>query len=840
MSNGLLPICLALLLWNVCAGADETTKQPPPKDLYGDPLPLGAIARLGTVQLRHAGVSPGRIPLAFSRDSKTLISASDGDRKIRVFDAATGKLTAVRSLEPVAERYWPHLVLSSDGSTLAAQVAAQGIYVWKTGSTDAPQRIEAEPLGNFAIALSANGRLLAIANHKFVGKPNIQIWDLTTGRTLWPAIPEKASQLVFSGDAKRLAAIEREAVKIYDVETGKELRRFAAVTRGWSDRHVAFSPDGKLLAIRLDAIRLDDEQSRVELWELETGKTRAVLSDQRAPVVFSPDGKLLATLGPERIQLWDPAAGSEVRKKNAPRGYAFVFAPDGKSLAFRWHAALGIWNLETDRVLTSQNGHTSDVARVVFSPDGKWLASEADSIRLWEVTAGKTVAQFPGIEYTDAILTFSPDSKTLLADPVPGTLRRWEVPAGRERTAFDASELGSPFRLRASTDSTMLLTLEHRPGARPRLIRRWDLATGKELWRGDEEALFPEAVSHDGKIRPAAALAALNAPAPTKFGFGQERPVVNFSADGRVLAVMLDTAHPGTVPDIVRFAPPGLDVWDTVSGGSIRRLPVSPSCRLALSHSGRYLATAGLDTLSVFDLADGKEILRRPASEHYRSQYYGDPFATSLAFAPDGKTLATGLSDGAILIWGVFPDASRMPPDKMTTAELDRLWSDLAEHASKGCIAQWKLAEASDAALPHLKSRLQPAAALDAKLVAQLIADLGSDRFAVRDKAFQELRRVGERLEPFLQKSLEQNPSLELRRRAEALLAANPNPEVLRRIRAIAVLEDIGTGGALDILEPLARGDASARETWEAQRAVARVRQRLALHTNHDDRSKIP
>src|SRR4030095_4341134 len=109
----------------------------------------------------HAGVSPGRIPLAFSRDSKTLISASDGDRKIRVFDAATGKLTAGRSLEPVAERYWPHLVLSSDGSTLAAQVAAQGIYVWKTGSTDAPQRIEAEPVGNFAIALSANGRPLA-------------------------------------------------------------------------------------------------------------------------------------------------------------------------------------------------------------------------------------------------------------------------------------------------------------------------------------------------------------------------------------------------------------------------------------------------------------------------------------------------------------------------------------------------------------------------------------------------------------------------------------------------------------------------------------------------------
>jgi RNA polymerase sigma factor (sigma-70 family) len=160
-------------------------------------------------------------------------------------------------------------------------------------------------------------------------------------------------------------------------------------------------------------------------------------------------------------------------------------------------------------------------------------------------------------------------------------------------------------------------------------------------------------------------------------------------------------------------------------------------------------------------------------------------------------------------------------------ADLDRLWSRLGADASEGCPALWDLAAAPETALPYLQDRLRPATPLDAARVQRLIGQLSSDVFAQRDQAFRELQPLGKRLAPFLHKVIANGPSLELKRRAEALLAANPTPEVIRGIRGIAVLEHIGSRAALDLLKTLARGDSSARETWEAERAVERVSRTL-------------
>jgi RNA polymerase sigma factor (sigma-70 family) len=724
------------------AATDARTNKSATTDLHGDPLPTGASARLGTVQLRHAGRYP--MPLAFSADGKTLLSASNSDRKLRLFDAASGKLTAVRSLEPVAERWWPEMALSGDGSTLVAQVANQGIFVWKTDSKDPPRRLDAEPQGSRALALSADGRLLAVAHHRFVAQPELHVWDLKTNRKRDFVIPDSASQVAFSPDAKRLASVAREAITVYDVGTGNELRRWPAETRGWSHQHVAFSPDNKQLAAYLAD---DKDNPRIELWDIETGKVRHTFPGQHMPVLFSPNGKLLATRGSDAIHIWDPANGKELRK--GPRGYSFAFAPNSKSLAFRWGASLSVWNLQTDRVLTNQNGHASEVMALAFSRNGKWLASLADSVRLWEVATSKPVVELSPADGLSGSLGFSYDSKTLLCLPFRGPACRWELPSGRELPAYAAPELNAAKGwLRFSTDNSMILALDYKlgtahykRGAFPWLVKRWD-TSGKELWRGDELVLFPEVASRDGKIRAAAALASLD-PRGTAEERTRREPLIrefNFSADGRVLAVMLDRSEPGRVPDLVRFDPPGLDVWDVVSGTRVRRLPVSPSCRLALSPTGRYLAAAGLDALHVFDLATGEEILRRPAPEHFRS-FGGDPFASSIAFSADGKTLATGLADGSILLWPVFSQSSPAP-SKLTAADLDRLWSQLAEDASKGCVALWKLADAPESALPYLQHRLRPAAPLDAPRVQRLIAELGSDVFAERDQAFRELGRA--------------------------------------------------------------------------------------------------
>src|SRR5437016_13065098 len=108
-------------------------------------------------------------------------------------------------------------------------------------------------------------------------------------------------------------------------------------------------------------------------------------------------------------------------------------------------------------------------------------------------------------------------------------------------------------------------------------------------------------------------------------------------------------SDPSRVPDLARIAPAGLEVLETASGNSIRRIGASPSFRFAFSGSGRYVAAAGVSAIQIFDLATGKEAVRFAAPEEFRSFTGDDCCACCLAFSPDAKALATGLPDGTTL-----------------------------------------------------------------------------------------------------------------------------------------------------------------------------------------------
>lgn len=132
-------------------------------------------------------------------------------------------------------------------------------------------------------------------------------------------------------------------------------------------------------------------------------------------------------------------------------------------------------------------------------------------------------------------------------------------------------------------------------------------------------------------------------------------------------------------------------------------------------------------------------------------------------------------------------------------------------------------------ALALLRSHLKPVEGVDEKRIDRLIADLGSDAFAVREKATEGLRRLGELAEPALRKAMASRPTLEIRRRVQELLDEivqhhwRPTPEILRQLRAIEVLERIGTAEARKLLEALAGGAAGARQTREAKAALQRL-----------------
>jgi hypothetical protein len=164
--------------------------------------------------------------------------------------------------------------------------------------------------------------------------------------------------------------------------------------------------------------------------------------------------------------------------------------------------------------------------------------------------------------------------------------------------------------------------------------------------------------------------------------------------------------------------------------------------------------------------------------------------------------------------------------------ELPRLWADLgSEEATKADGALWTLVTGRQQSVPFLKVQLPPAkrdANLTAKLE-KLIADLDSDEFAVREKARAELAKLGLSAEPALKKALAAKPSLEVRRRIEALLEAMSDrcwPDLsLQSWRALAVLERIGDD-ARQVLNGLAKGDPDASLTQKAKASLERLQRR--------------
>jgi hypothetical protein len=122
---------------------------------------------------------------------------------------------------------------------------------------------------------------------------------------------------------------------------------------------------------------------------------------------------------------------------------------------------------------------------------------------------------------------------------------------------------------------------------------------------------------------------------------------------------------------------------------------------------------------------------------------------------------------------------------------------------------------------------MRPVAASDDKRLTRLIADLDADAFELRQAASSELIRLGERAESAFRHALKNHPSLEARRRIEDVLSklqpGPPPPEMLRALRAIEVLEHIGTPAASRCLEALAAGATDARSTRDAKAALRRL-----------------
>jgi hypothetical protein len=249
----------------------------------------------------------------------------------------------------------------------------------------------------------------------------------------------------------------------------------------------------------------------------------------------------------------------------------------------------------------------------------------------------------------------------------------------------------------------------------------------------------------------------------------------------------------------------------------------------ALCPDGRTIATAHDDqAIQLWNLVTGKELLRR---DGFSSR------VVCLTFSPDGRLLASGHMDGTILVWDVkvvsgHPEHSPTRPDQR---RINEWWSDLAgEDAVRAYLAVWRLAAVPEQTMNWLRDHVEPAQEVPADQLLAAIVDLDSTDFSQREAASKRLTSLADRTGPALRAALKGSLSPEQRRRIEEALASLtvvPPAKTLRDLRAVEILERIGTHEARDLLEKLAQGAAEARLTREAKAALDRLSRQQPVRT---------
>ena len=223
-----------------------------------------------------------------------------------------------------------------------------------------------------------------------------------------------------------------------------------------NDRSLAFSPDGRTLAVA----------SGIGVWLYEAASARALAllpSEQVLSVAFSPDGATLASTESKSIRLWDVESREEIATLRRRFGYGLfqlaAFSPDGATLASgSSNGTIRLWDVESREEISTLEGHTDNIESLAFSPDGATLASGADwedpTIRLWDLESREEIATLEG--HTDNIesLAFSPDGATLASaggfgDP---TLRLWDVAARVHVVTLVEGHVHGPYSLSFSPD----------------------------------------------------------------------------------------------------------------------------------------------------------------------------------------------------------------------------------------------------------------------------------------------------------------------------------------------------------------------------------------------------
>lgn len=846
--------CLALLIGSFAWSAPPEASDNQRTDRYGDPLPPGAIARMGSVLFYH-DQAPSL--LAFSPDGKILAVAGCADNSfralhasIRLLDAATGR--QLRRL--LGHRQTHSLRFSEDGKLLISSgrdsdgKAAENLKIWDVATgiilhclngdaltRDGKTLIVIDPQrDNTIVRFSevATGKLLreiavpqrlvwkpivfAPDGNTFAGiiKDDVYIWDVATGKVLHhlPVGVVGQNWLYFSPDGKTLAACLIDKILLWDVASGKELNRWEGFS-GISADTPAFSADSKTLAFlwKHEAIHLWNIALRKEMSRIPLRDASGFMS-----LAFAPDGKTLAW-GDQKghaddglVHLWDLAAGKErLPAGRLPESITLVaFSPNGKKLLTMGHRdePLRYWDTDTGRELRMFK-KPANHSKEAISSSGRLLATAGKTLQIWNLSTRKEIVlrgRLP--KYSVETLAFPPDDQ-ILAVGADRTIRFWDTKNGEELSSFGKAGLITNLVFTADSKKVLALSLEQRNDLS---IKVWNVDSGKLIHKLHDPGLAihaPLAVSSDGRI-----LATISHRIGKRIGKRGE--TVEAWIVLRDLTTGKSIREWGPAPQGQVLPGSAGETSEIVSG-------------LAFSPDDRTLACvySGEGVIRLWETATGQE--RRHFEGHRQ-------YIRCLAFSADGSLLATGADDHTALVWDVTGRLDNGPVgwSDLSADELRALWTDLdAKDVAIAYRAMCRLL-AGRQTVAFLRQHVKPLNVLTVQQREQMkrwIADLDHAEYEKREKAAAELEKMGEVAEPALRAALADKPSLESRLHM-LFLIEKLDPfgyaQAMQEFRAIEVLEHIATPEARELLQALAEGEPAYRLTREAKASLNRLASR--------------
>lgn len=431
------------MVWNVAFSPDGRTLASGTTDGAIILWDMVTRKRIGQPLIGHTRT----VTVAFSPDGNTFASASD-DGTIILWNANTS--------QPIGNPFMGHsgeinsIAFSPDGKILASGGDDNSIILWDVSAAfntnvtiDYPigEEIEGVLGSQYSMVFSPNGKTL-VSGNVF----GISFWDMTT----YP--PERQSNsgnlglgevysLAISPDGKTLVSADDDKIIFWDATTREPIIDEPIEEHSNKINSVTYSPDGKTIASASD-------DNTIILWDVTTQQSIGEpLTEHTGPVnsvAFSPADKILASGSDDNsIMLWDvstptnPVILTKYSIEESLAGHlgpvnSLVFSSDGKLLASASDDnSIILWDITTSKPIGQPlTGHLSLISSITFSPENRILASASwdKTVILWDVATGQPLGQpLRGAREILYGVAFSPDGKILVSGGATTALIFWDL-----------------------------------------------------------------------------------------------------------------------------------------------------------------------------------------------------------------------------------------------------------------------------------------------------------------------------------------------------------------------------------------------------------------------------